>query len=60
MNEQKETPVRDRLLTVFLSDEEMKSVKKEAEKLGMPVTALIRLLIKNFADGITFAKDEKK
>ena len=48
--------IRDNVITIPLSDEEIEVAKSEAQKLGMPVSSFIRLLIKNFADGVTFQK----
>jgi predicted DNA binding CopG/RHH family protein len=47
---------RDKMLTIPVSEAELNLTKQEADKLGMPVTAFIRLLIKNFSDGVTFEK----
>jgi antitoxin component of RelBE/YafQ-DinJ toxin-antitoxin module len=47
---------RDKALLIPVSIDEMNMAKKEADKLGMPVTAFIRLLLKNWADGIHFEK----
>ena len=47
---------RDKTLVVPLTESEMYLAKIEADKLGMPVTSFIRLLIKNYADGVTFEK----
>lgn len=47
---------RDKMLTIPVSQEEMDMTKKEADKLGMSVSAFIRLLIKNWADGVVFEK----
>ncbi len=47
---------RDKVMTVPLSEEEMLLAKQAADKLGMSLSAFIRLLIKNFADGIRFEK----
>ncbi len=47
---------RDKMLTIPVSEEEMNMAKQEADKLGMSVSAFIRLLIKNWADGVVFEK----
>ncbi len=47
---------RDKMLTIPVSAEELTMAKHEADKLGMPVSAFIRLLLKNWADGIRFEK----
>jgi predicted DNA binding CopG/RHH family protein len=48
--------LRDKVLTIPVSESELELTKQEADKLGMPVTAFIRLLVKNFADGVNFTK----
>ncbi len=48
--------LRDKLLTIPVSAEELETAKREADKLGMPVSAFIRLLVKNFTDSVTFEK----
>lgn len=47
---------RDKMLTIPVSLEEMDMAKQEADKLGMSVSAFIRLLLKNWADGVHFEK----
>ncbi len=47
---------REKMLVVPMSDSEMSVIKNEAAKLGMTVTSFIRLLIKNWTDGITFER----
>lgn len=39
-----------------LSPEDYQSAKNEADKLGISLTAFIRLLLKQWTDGITFEK----
>lgn len=46
--------VRDKVLTVQVNDAEFDMAKAEAQKLGMPVSSFIRLLLKNWANGVTF------
>ncbi len=48
--------VRDKMLTIPVSEAEMDMAKESAQKLGMPVSSFIRLLLKNWADGVTFEK----
>jgi len=38
---------------------EFEAAKNEADKVGITISNLIRLLIKNFHDGIKFEKDNK-
>lgn len=47
---------RDKTIAVPVSQEEKDMAEKEADKLGMPVSTFIRLLLKNWADGIDFKK----
>lgn len=51
---------RDKMLTIPVSGEEMNIAKQEADKLGMSVSSFIRLLIKNWANGVVFEKKKAK
>lgn len=50
--------IRDKVITIPLSKEEIKEAKLSADKLGISVSAFIRLLIKNFANGVRFEKKQ--
>lgn len=42
---------------IRLSEEDKCLAEEEAKKLGLSVSAFIRLLLKNWTNGITFQKD---
>jgi len=42
-----------------LTEEDQKAVKAEAEKLGMTTVSFLRLLIKQYFDGIKFERRGK-
>lgn len=41
---------------VRLTNEEKTALVTEAQKLGISISAFVRLLLKNWADGITFKR----
>jgi len=43
---------------IRLSEEDKKAVEKDAMRLGLSVTAFIRLLYKQWTDGIRFERDK--
>ena len=50
---------RDKLLTVRMTKAEMKAAQIEAGKAGISVSDLIRLLLRQFHNGIRFEKETK-
>ena len=44
------------VIRFVVTEEERIAIKKEADNLRITVSAFIRLLIKQFSDGITFEK----
>ena len=46
----------DKSIRFRLDDTEKEKIEAEAKKLGISVSAFIRLLIKNWSDGIKFEK----
>lgn len=52
--------MRNKAILTRLTEEEFTTVHKVANKLGMPVAAFIRLLIKQWSNGIRFEKKEQK
>ena len=50
---------RSKLLQIRMTPAEFEAAKNEADKVGITISNLIRLLIKNFHDGIKFEKDNK-
>ena len=48
----------DKVIRFRTSTEEKKKFKTEAGKLGISVSAFIRLLFKNWSDGIRFEREE--
>ncbi len=51
---------KGKLLTIKVSDEELKLWKAEARKTGLSVSAFIRLLFRQWNDGIRFEQREEK
>lgn len=43
---------------IRLSQEDKLAIEKDAEKLGLSVTAFMRLLYKQWSDGIRFEKEK--
>lgn len=50
---------RTRPLIILLTDEEKASVEDGAKKVGMTISAFVRLLIRQWADGIRFERRER-
>ncbi|GAI80681.1 unnamed protein product [marine sediment metagenome] len=46
------------VITIRMGTEDKKRVEAEAKKLGLSVSAFIRLLIKQWSNGIKFEKRE--
>ena len=51
---------RDKLLTVRMTKTEYESARVEAGKAGLSISDLIRLLLRQFHNGIKFEKDTKE
>lgn len=51
---------RDKAYLLKLTENELNSFKSEAQKLGISVASFIRLLFKQWSDGITFKKDKQE
>jgi hypothetical protein len=47
---------RNKMIVIPVSEEEKRLAEYEADKIGMPVTAFFRLMLKNWVNGITFEK----
>lgn len=47
---------REKLLTIRATPEEIAIIKAEAKKAGLPVSQFIRLLIRQWSDGIKFER----
>ena len=45
-------------LLINLSPQDYKSLQKESSRLGLSKVAFIRLLLRQWSDGITFTKDK--
>jgi len=45
-------------LFLNLSEQDYKTIQDESEKLGLSMVAFIRLLVRQWSDGITFSKDK--
>lgn len=58
MQEHQDT-IRDKALNIPVSEDELNLAKRAADKLGMPVSAFVRLLIKSWEDGVTFEKKKE-
>lgn len=48
----------EKVIIIRIGTEDKARVEAEARKLGISVAAFIRLLIRNWSDGITFEKDK--
>lgn len=59
-NMSKTVKTRGKAILLWMSEEERESYKSEAGKLGISVADFIRLLFKQWMDGITFKKDKSK
>lgn len=57
--EQNDTVTRDKAINIPVSEDELNLAKRAADKLGMPVSAFVRLLIKSWEDGVTFEKKKE-
>ncbi len=53
-------PIRKKRLSVPLSVEELEKIKGVADNLGVPVSGLIRLIIRKIEDCIGFLKESSK
>lgn len=49
---------RGKAILVWMPEEERESFKAEAKELGISVADFIRLMFKQFKDGIVFKKDK--
>lgn len=45
---------------VRLTIEDKQAIREDARKLGLSVTAFVRLLYKQWSDGIRFERDKRK
>lgn len=50
--------MRNKAILTRLTEKELVAVQEEADKLGIPVAAFIRLLIKQWSNGIRFERKE--
>ena len=51
--------IKMKSILLKLTEEDQKAVKAEAEKLGMTTVSFLRLLIKQYFDGIKFERRDK-
>ena len=58
MRTNKESRMKQKGIFIRLSEEDKKAVEKDAMRLGLSVTAFIRLLYKQWTDGIRFERDK--
>ncbi len=47
---------KSEVLQILLTMEEKETIRREADKLGISMTAFLRLLVRQWADGINFSK----
>jgi hypothetical protein len=49
----------DKVIRIRATAEEAETLKTESDKVGLSVSAFIRLLVRNWHDGIRFEKEER-
>lgn len=52
--------MREKAILVRLTKEEFDGIQNEARKLGLSVASFIRLLVKQWSNGIKFEKGRKQ
>lgn len=50
---------KQKMIRFLLNQNEASKLEKEASKLGLSVSAFIRLLIRNWSNGIRFERDKE-
>jgi len=50
--------MKKKSLLIRLEQEELNSIRKEADKLGISMTDFIKLLVKQWSDGIRFERKD--